>query len=328
MSREAGRPDLPPEQVDAMRSALRIEFQTLAYAAITITLTALVVGNSQSMRTAWIEDMISAVPQLAFLIAVLFVRRAPTSAFPYGTHRSMGIGHLVGGVALTTVGGSLAYEAITMLVAAEHPTIGTVRWFGHTVWLGWYMIAVMLVISLPPIVYFGPRKKRLARRLHNKLLFSDGDMASADWQTNVASIVGVLGVGVGLWWLDGAAALFISVGIVRDGVRNTRLAVLDLMDQRATTHDGSAPDSLIGRLHEALLDVPWIERAAVRVRDQGQVFHVEAFVVPRGGGIDVDALESTSRHLASLDWKLQEVVLVPVRTLPDHLVEAGGASSR
>ena len=41
----------------------------------------------------------------------------------------MGVGHLVAGVALLAVGGNLAVEAITGLIAADHPTIGSVRLF-------------------------------------------------------------------------------------------------------------------------------------------------------------------------------------------------------
>lgn len=70
------------------------------------------------------------------------------------------------------------------------------------------MIAVMAVIVVGPVFFYGPAKAKLAPVLHNKLLFADADMAKADWHTNVASIVGVLGVGI--WWLDGVAATFTS----------------------------------------------------------------------------------------------------------------------
>ena len=56
-------------------------------------------GNSQTRKTAWIEDMLSTVPQIAFLVAVRFILR-----HTYGFHRSMNIRHLVGTVALLVVG--------------------------------------------------------------------------------------------------------------------------------------------------------------------------------------------------------------------------------
>src|SRR5690606_2186399 len=234
---------LPPEQQRALRLAARWEFITIGYTTMTITVVAFVVGNLQAMKTAWIEDMLSLVPQFAFLTALPCVRRRRTRDLPLGRHRAMGIGHLVAGVALLAVGLNLGIEAATGLISGEHPTIGSVRLFGENIWQGWLMVGVMVLIVVGPFIY-GSAKARLAPILHNKLLYADAAMAKADWQTNAASIIGVLGVGVGVWWLDGAAAIFISVGIVWDGVRNTRGAVIDLMDQRARTFDGAEPHPL------------------------------------------------------------------------------------
>lgn len=312
-----GRVDLPQEQADALRRTVRLEWITIGFTSVTIVLVALVVGNSQAMKTAWIEDMLSLIPQIAFLVALIFVRRRPTRRFPYGLHRTMGIGHLVAGVALLAVGGSLAAESVIGLLAAEHPTIGTVVVFGTAVWLGWFMIGVMAVIVVGPLIY-GPAKSRLAPLLHNKVLFADADMAKADWTTNAASIVGVLGIGIGWWWLDGAAALFISAGILWDGVKNTRTAVRDLMDQRARSVDDREPHPLIEEIIAALSRVSWIREAGVRVRDEGQVFHVDAFVVPRTKRVSVRRLTAATEAIVALDWKVQDVSLIVVAKLPDE----------
>ncbi len=313
-----GRTTLPSKQQRAVRSAVRWEIFTIVYTSITIAVIALVVGESQAMRTAWIEDMLSLIPQFAFLAALLFVRRRPTKKHPYGLHRAMGIGHLVAGVALLAVGLNLAVEAVTGLIAAEHPTIGTVQLFGQTIWLGWLMVAVMAVVIVGPVFFYGPAKSKLAPVLHNKLLYADADMAKADWQTTVASIVGVLGVGIGLWWLDGAAALFISLGIIWDGFRNTRTAVVDLMDQRARTYDSKEPHPLAAEIVSYLRSRAWVAQAAVRMRDQGQVFHIEAVVVPHRRKVKLTDLSAAAEGIADIDWKMQDVVVIPVEQLPDE----------
>ncbi|PVE96744.1 cation transporter [Microbacterium sp. TPD7012] len=313
-----GRITLPPEQQRAIRRAVKWEVFTIVYTSITIAVIALVVGNSQAMRTAWIEDMLSLIPQIAFLTALIFVRRRPTLTHPYGLHRAMGVGHLVAGVALLAVGLNLAVESAVGLVAGEHPTIGTVVLWGHTIWLGWLMVAVMAVVIIGPVFFYGPAKAKLAPVLHNKLLYADADMAKADWQTTVASIVGVLGVGAGVWWLDGAAAVFISLGIIWDGFRNTRAAIVDLMDQRARTYDSKEAHPLAADIVAYLRDRPWVSDAAVRMRDQGQVFHIEAFVVPRRRKVTVHDLTRTAEGVAALDWKVQDVVIVPAEHLPDE----------
>lgn len=312
-----GRTDLPAEQQEALRAAVRWEWFTIGYTVVTIVLIAFVVGGSQAMKTAWIEDMLSLIPQISFLIALLLIRRRPTRAFPYGLHRAMGVGHLIAGVALLAIGGSLAVESLLGLLRGEHPAIGTVRVFGQTIWLGWFMVAVMSIVVVGPFFY-GHAKAKLAPKLHNKVLFADADMAKADWTTTVASIVGVLGIGIGWWWLDGAAALFISAGIVWDGYRNARAAILDLIDQRARTHDDAEPQPLMGHIVDALEAQPWIEEAGVRMRDMGQVFHVEAFVVPRRRKVTVAQLEAARRAISAMDWKVQDVIVIPVKELPDE----------
>lgn len=312
-----GRTDLPAEQQEALRKAVRWEWFTIGYTVVTIVLIAFVVGGSQAMKTAWIEDMLSLIPQISFLVALLLIRRKPTRAFPYGLHRAMGVGHLVAGVALLAIGGSLAVESLLGLLRGEHPAIGTVQVFGQTIWLGWFMVAVMSVIVVGPFFY-GNAKAKLAPTLHNKVLFADADMAKADWTTTVASIVGVLGIGMGWWWLDGAAALFISGGIVWDGYKNARSAILDLIDQRARTHDDADTQPLIGRIVDALEAQPWIEEAGVRMRDMGQVFHVEAFVVPHRRKVTVAQLEAARHAISEMDWKMQDIVVIPVTDLPDE----------
>lgn len=311
-----GRTDLPRRQQEALRKAIFWEWFTLGYSAVTITLIALVVGGSQAMKTAWIEDILSLLPQISFLIALLVIRRRPSRRFPYGLHRAMGIGHLVAGVALLLIGALLAVESALGLLRAEHPAIGTVNLFGHTVWLGWCMVTVMIATMWGPFVY-GRAKLKLAPDLHNKVLFTDADMSKADWTTTAASVVGVLGIGIGLWWLDGVAALFISLGIVKDGWTNLSSAILDLMDQRARTFDDSEPHPLIRDIVRRVRREDWVRDASVRMRDMGQVFHIEVFVVPRSE-VTLEQLEATRDDIAELDWKAQDIVLIPVSVLPDE----------
>ncbi|MBK0419645.1 cation transporter [Leucobacter sp. CSA1] len=310
---------LPEKQALALKKATRWQIFTICYTAVTITVVAFVLGNSQAMKTAWVEDMLSLLPQIAFLVALIFIHRKPTPKHPYGQHRAMSVGHLVGGVALLAVGTTLAAESVVGLIRAEHPSIGTVNLFGHTIWLGWLMIAVMAVIVVGPVFMYGPAKAKLAPILHNKLLYADADMAKADWQTNAASIVGVLGVGLGWWWLDGAAAVFISLGIIWDGIRNTKAAVSDQMDQRARTFDDKKRHPLADGIHEYLAGLDWVEESGIRMRDQGQVFHVEVFVTPRDGVLTVEQADAIVEGLHELDWKIQDVIVGAASALPDHL---------
>jgi divalent metal cation (Fe/Co/Zn/Cd) transporter len=314
-----GRTQLPEPQAEALRRAVRLEWVTVGFLAFAVTLVGLVLGNSQAMKAAWLEDLLSLAPPLAFLVAVRIIRRPPSLRWPYGLHRSIGVAHLVSAVALAAMGIFLIIDSGAGLLAAEHPPIGSVQLFGQVFWLGWLMVAAMVVTGVPP-VFLGRAKMKLARTLHDKVLYADAAMNKADWMTAVGSIVGVLGIGIGWWWADAVAALFISGSILRDGVTNMRAAITDLMDSRATTFDDKQPHPLIEDANQALRDLDWVADAGSRVRDEGHVFHVESFVVPRAGAAwSVAALEEAAAAVRALDWKLRDVIVVPVATLPDDV---------
>ncbi len=315
-----GRTELPEQQAKALRAAIRIEWWTLAFLAVAITIVYLVMGSSQAMKAAWIEDLLSLAPPIAFLLAVRLVNKRPNPKYPYGYHRAVGVAHLVAGVALFTMGAFLVYDSATGLITAEHPPIGGVVLFGQTVWLGWLMMGAM-ALTIPLPIYFGRVKMRLAKQLHDKVLYADADMNKADWMTAAGSIVGVAGIGLGLWWADAAAALFIAASILWDGVKNMKASITDLVDTRATTFDDSQPHPLGRTIDDHLRGLPWVAEAGSRVRDQGHVLHVESFVVPRGGMPTLEQMLEARDACIDLDWKVQDIVLVPIDELPE---EVGG----
>ncbi len=160
--------------------------------------------------------------------------------------------------------------------------------FGATVWLGWLMIAVMAVTAVPPVIV-GRLKLGLARELHDKVLYADADMNKADWMTSLGTIVGS---SASEWFVvDGcAAAVFIAGSIVHDGVSNLRAAVVDLMDagddlRRHATASARRTGGSVSRWP------PWVREAGSRVRDEGHVFHIEAFVVPRRRKVAIADIE-------------------------------------
>jgi cation diffusion facilitator family transporter len=291
----------------------------MGFLAIAVTIVGLVLGNSQAMKAAWVEDLLSFAPPIAFLVAVRIIQRPPSANWPYGLHRSVGVAHLVSGVALAAMGTFLVVDSGTGLLRAEHPPIGSVELFGQVLWLGWLMIAAMVLTGVPPI-FLGRAKMKLAQDLHDKVLYADAAMNKADWMTALGSIVGVLGIGVGWWWADAVAALFISGSILHDGITNMRAAITDLMDARATTFDDAKPHPLIEQADSTLRDLDWVAEAGSRVRDEGHVFHVESFVVPRAdAALSLHALGEATTAVRQLDWKFRDVVVVPVRALPDDV---------
>ena len=301
--------ELPPTKHSAYTRAIRLEWLTIGYLLTAIAAIYLSLGNSQAMKTAWIEDMLSLIPPIVFLIADRIRQRPPNETFPYGYHRVVSIAYLVASFALFLVGALLLADAALKLAAAEHPSIGTVELFGHHVWLGWLMEAALLYSAVPAIV-LGRLKVPLARELHDKVLFADAKMNKADWLTAVAAMAGVLGIGLGLWWADAVAAAVISIDIVHDGFVNLRTVVTDLMDKRPTTVDDSAVDPLTTRVEREMHDLNWVREARARLREEGHVYFGEVFVVPKDGTADlVERVREAHERLLKLDWRLHDIVV-------------------
>ena len=188
--------------------------------------------------------------------------------------------------------------------------------FGHQFWLGWAMIFA-LAYSIAVVVLLGIRKRRVAEGLHDKALDADADMNKADWVSEGAAILGILLVGIGKWWGDAAAAGFISINIVRDGIRNLREVVADLMDETPTELGGVDPEDLPVRLARAAEERHWVTKAAVRLREQGHVLNGEVFVVPTADKVGVKEIEEMSANLAKMDWRIYNLTVMPVSALDD-----------
>ncbi|MEV6596163.1 cation transporter [Actinoplanes sp. NPDC051346] len=309
--RVSDRFELPPDKAALHRRAVRLEWWTILFFVVAITMLAVTLGQSQAMKAAWIEDMLGLVPPAAFLIAARYRTRTPTTRFPYGYHRSVSVAFLAGAVALFGLGGYVVYDSAMRLVARERPPIGLVEVFGQQIWLGWPMIAVLFATMVPAIM-LGRVKQRIARDLHDKVLFADAEMNRADWLTAGAAILGILGIGAGLWWADAVAALIIGADIVRDGVRTLRGAVADLMDERPLVVDGSRPHPLPDQLLMAVLDQDWVADAWLRLREEGHVFAGELIVVPRPDTDSlVERLERLEKFARGFDWRMHDLVIAP-----------------
>jgi cation diffusion facilitator family transporter len=275
---------------------------------------ALTLGQSQAMKAAWIEDLLSLLPPAAFLIASRVRDRGVSDKFPWGMHRAVSVAYVFAALALLALGAYILFDSAMKLVRAEHPPIGVIELFGEQVWLGWVMIAALLYSGIPAVL-LGRAKRRIADDLHDKVLYADAEMNRADWMTVLAAIVGVIGIGFGLWWADAVAAIFISLDIVRDGFVNVRAAVHDLMDARPRRHDAREYHPVVEQMNEALERCEWVEEGAVRLREEGHVFTGEVLVVPRTEENLVERLAALADELLQLEWKVYDIVVVPVKRI-------------
>jgi divalent metal cation (Fe/Co/Zn/Cd) transporter len=306
--------EFPPEEQAAYSKARRLEYISVAYIGSAATFLYLVMGSSQAMRTSWLEDIMSLIPPVAFLVCSRITRMRPSPRFPYGMHSAVSIGYITAALALTGMGAFLFTEAAIKLINAERTTIGGYDVFGVTVWAGWPMLLALAYTGIPSF-FLGRAKLKLAPKIHDKILYADAEMNRADWMAELAAAVGVLGTGFGIWWADAAAAGVVSLDILRDGLRNTRAAVTDLMDETPKTTEGDDLSPLPAQLQSYLEGFDWVEQADVRMREEGHVFFGEAFIVPRDDHDLVRRLSDLAQHAKAFNWRVHDVTIMPVKTL-------------
>ncbi|MEX0921726.1 MAG: cation transporter [Rhodovibrionaceae bacterium] len=262
-----------PSQLESdLRRAVRLEWWTIAWQLSIVGLLALVLGSSQAMKTAWIEDLLGLVPAFVFLTAIHFERKTPNAKFPFGYDRVNSLAFLVSASTLVIMGGYLLFDSAGKLLAGEHPTLGPVTLLGQQVWIGWLMAAALAYSVVPPLI-LGRKKLPIARRLSDKVLHTDALMQKADWMTGLAGVCGVFGVGFGFWWADSAAAMVIAFDIVRDGLRSLRIATAELTDgaPRALDSDEIAEDA--ATLRDAL--ARRYPEGEVRLRETGRYIRAD-----------------------------------------------------
>jgi cation diffusion facilitator family transporter len=324
-----GQPFQFPQELQADRRQIKrlcwASIIGLGSAAVFLGLT---LGQSQTMKTAWVGDMLAIIPPVGSLVAMRFEFRPATGRFPFGYFRAISVAFLVAAAVLSLIGAWLLYDAVLKLLHREHPSIGMMTLFGRELWAGWPMVAALGYSSIVGFT-LGTLKRPLARKLHDKALEADADSNKADWMSEVSGIVGIVLVGFGFWWGDAAAAGLISLAIVYDGWINVRQVVADLMDETPTElgkHDEH--ETLPQKIKAAAERLDWVERAAVRLREHGRVLTGDVFVVPRAHDNLVERIDQASAELSELDWRLHDLTVTPVARIDEEVPPRVGRSGR
>lgn len=271
-------------------------------------------GNSQVMKTAWIEDVLSMVPPIALLFALRAARKPPDAEYVNGHWRAFDITFLVSAVALTGVGIGLVYDGLSVLVKGEHTTIGGVEIGGRLIWHGWVMIAALLASAVPPVL-LGRAKLKLARRLQLKPLHTDADMNKADWMTALAGIGGIIGIGFGLWWADAAAAIVIAGSVLKDGASNLKHAMRDLLDARAEALERGQLEPLTAEVRKAVERLDWVDRCDLRLHEEGMRLSGVLLLATSDEANVRARLREAEAVARAVHWRIDEVTAT--------LVEAG-----
>jgi cation diffusion facilitator family transporter len=301
----------PPEQAELRERARAYARRSIVLISISGIVLYLTTGNSQTMKTAWVTDVLSMIPSVALLIALKYELRPPTHRYPFGHFRAISICFLLTATVLLAMGVWLFLEAVLKLLHGERPPIGTVFIGGQAIWLGWAMIAA-LAFSMFVGMYCGRIKQPLAEKLHSKAIEAESATNRNEWMSEGAGIVGITLVAFGLWWADAVAAALISLQIIQEGAHNLRQVVGDLMDEAPSMLGKHELEDLPSRIKQRVEALDWVRQAAVRLREHGHVITGEIFIVPREGADLVRRIEQAVEELRAMDWRLHSLVVMPV----------------
>ena len=296
---------VPPEIEADLSKARRLAWWTIGWMISIIAVMGLVMGSSQAMKTAFIEDLLSVVPSISLLIALKLERKDANARFPWGYDRAHSLAFLVAAVALTALGGILLIESLITLAMREHITIPSVHLFGHQIWLGWLMVAALGYSIVPPLI-LGRMKLPVARRTHDMVLHTDAQMQKADWMTGLAAIAGIIGVGLGFWWADAAAAALISLSVLNDGIRALRSSSAELVDSVPRELGSSKMAADAKSLCEELKR-RW-PGADVRLRESGRYIQAQVHGIASPSEIDLAEIWPGEPGRA---WRFSELSFLP-----------------
>jgi len=137
------------------------------------------------------------------LLAVRTSRKPPDKEHPYGHGRTENLAAFAEGVILVLTALGIAAEAIHRLMTGGHQVDAT--------WYAFALIAATIVIETAR----GLVLRWVGRAADSAALQADATDRLADVLSSIAVLAGLAGVRAGVWWADAAAALLVSVIIMR-----------------------------------------------------------------------------------------------------------------
>lgn len=309
--------EFPPAIQKIYSKATMYEWISFFYMVSCTVFSFVVMSNSQTMKTIWLEDTLGIIPPLSFLVASRIIRWKSTRNFPYGFHKVNGMAFLTSSLALTILGIYLFCDGLVVLFKAEHPTIPNIFIGRNSIWLGFIMICALLWSSLPSTI-LGHIKIPLAKKLYDKILYSDSKMNKASWMSGFASILGIIGIGLGFWWADATVGVIISLSIMKDGLSNLKQSVLDLLDEVPKTLGSTKTDKLLNEVKSLILEEKWIKDANIRFRDEGHVFFGDIIIHLKDKHVSIEKIKNLQHKIEKFHWRLHDVVIMPVGIHSDN----------
>lgn len=205
-----------------------------------------VLTGTVSIIADGIHSTVDGASNVVALIASRIANLPPDEDHPYGHERFETIGTFaIGGLLLLTAW-EVLQVAFNNLLSGERPEIGALQ-FG--------VLGLTLLVNIGVATF----ERRAAKRHQSALLAADADHTASDVWVTISVIFSLIGVELGLYWLDAVAALLI-VGLIG-------LIAYRILDRTTQVLVDRAPIDA-ERIEAVISDTPGIRRV-LRARSRG-----------------------------------------------------------
>lgn len=212
--------------IDAVLGTLKIIIGIFANSA------ALVADGLHSLSDLLTDFMVIAVLRLS--------HQAPDRNHPWGHARFETVGTVVLGLILIAVGGLMAYESILRLFAETRPPLPT------------WPALVAAAASILGKEWIFQYTLRIGKALKSDLIIANAWHSRSDALSSVVVLVAVAGAMLGVWWLDGLAAILVALLVGKIGWDLVARSVEELVDT-------ALPESKVKELRETIMSVNGID---------------------------------------------------------------------
>lgn len=90
---------------------------------------------------------------------------------------------------------------------------------------------------------------------------------------------------------------------------------MELIDHRRLGIEKDKKDTIKEKMKDELEHLDWVSHASVRLREVGNLVTDEAYIVPQDEKNLLDNLNQATDVVNNLDWRVYNVIVVPVSSL-------------
>jgi len=196
-------------------------------------------ANSAALVTDGLHSLSDLFTDFMVIVVLRLSHQAPDRNHPWGHGRFETVGTVILGLILALVGGLMAYDSLLTLFADQRPPVPA------------WPALVAAALSIVGKEWIFQYSLRIGKALKSDLLIANAWHSRSDALSSIVVLVAVAGSMLGIWWLDGVAAVLVALLVGKIGWDLIARSITELVDT-------ALPEKRVQALREAVLEVDGI----------------------------------------------------------------------